>query len=567
MRFVPMAVALLAFGTAFLACRAAVPRNPVAENAPEGARPAEPAVDAVLAKFSRLEIPVDASSLSAGDTRAARKLIEAGAFLERAFWQQSYRRGWEIRTRLEGSSDPLDRKLLDLVLLNAGPFDRLRNYEPFDGGEPRPKGGGFYPEDLTEAELDAYLQAHPAEKEALLSPWTVVRRQGDRLVAVPFHEEYAEWIRPAAERLREAADLADDPGMARYLRARAEALLTDSYGASDRAFLETRGSALVVFVGPQSTGYDQLKRVKQAYSMMVGIRDEEESRRVAEVQARLDEVERRLPLAEPYRRTGIRPDNAIEAVLDLFRAGSVAHGNLGSMVIPADPKARPDGGRNIFWKNVFEARGEVVIQPIARSVLSPGEERWVTPGAYFNQNVMHYVAHPLGPREAESGGRRVPVKEALGDVEGAIEETKAELASLATLDWAISQGLLPSSLAREHYATFVAHNVHIALQGTQGLAPPIHAKGAQMVLNWCREKGALTPDVGGRWRIDGERLPGAMRELLAEILELQATGDRERAVRLLDRYAVLGPELQAAVERAGAVRPFTFEPVFKVRWR
>lgn len=566
MRFVPTAI--MALGVACLACRGAVPTPVVAPGPAEGARASADAVDAGLAQFSQVEIPVDASWLSAGDTRAAHKLIEAGGLLERAFWQQSYRRGWEIRTRLEASRDPLDRKLLDLLLLNAGPFDRLRQYQSFYGGEPRPKGGGFYPEDLTEQELDAYLQAHPEEKEALLNPWTVVHRQGERLVAVPFHKEYGAWIGLAAERLRDAAELVDDPGMARYLRATAEGLVTDSYGESDRAFLDARDSALVVFVRPQSTGYDQLKRIKQAYSMTLGIRDREENRRVAEYLARLDEMEQRLPLEETYRRRGIRADNPPEAVLDLFRAGSVAHGTAGSLVLPADPKARPDGGRNVFWKNVLEARGRAIILPVGRALLEAGEERFVTPRAYFNLSLVHYVVHPLGPHEVETEGRRVPVKDLLGDVEGIFEETKAELASLDALDWAIDQGLLPAALAREHSTTFLPHTFHILWQGTQGQAPPIHSRSAQMILNWCREKGSLTADAAsGRWRLDAERLLKDLRELLAEILAVQATGDRERALRLLDRYAVLGPELQAAAERVGTVRPVTFEPVFQARWR
>jgi hypothetical protein len=550
---------LLVCGLGLLACRSSAP---VPAKAP-AATAASADLAAELAQFSRFEIPVDATVLPAGDVRAARKLVEAGALIERAFWRQSYRGGWELRETLERSADPLDRLRLDLLRINAGPFDRLRKYQPFYGQEPRPKGGGFYPEDLTAQELDAYLAAHPGEKEALLSPWTAVRRQGDRLVAVPFHQEYGEWIRPASALIREAAGLVTDSGMASYLRARAEALTTDSYGESDRLFLATRGSALVVVVGPQSTSYDQLKRVKQAYSMMVGIADTEENRRVAAYLAHLDELEGQLPLAERHRRHGIQPQISIEAVLDLHRAGSAAHGSLGSMVLPANPKARPDGGRNIFWKNVLEARGAAVIRPIAQVLLVSGEEARVTPRAYFQFNLTHYVAHNLGPVTAESGK---PVKDLLGDAAEALDETKAELAGLAVLDWGISRNLLPASLAREHYATLIPHTFQILAQGIQGSAPPAHDKQARLVLNWCREKGALSSAADGRWRIDEERLPGALRELLAEILEIQAAGDGERASRLLDRYMALGPELQAAAERIGTVRPITFEPVFKVRW-
>ena len=47
---------------------------------------------------------------------------------------------------------------------------------------------GFYPADLTKEQFDDYLASHPAEAEALTSPYTVVKRQGDKLVAVPYSQ-------------------------------------------------------------------------------------------------------------------------------------------------------------------------------------------------------------------------------------------------------------------------------------------------------------------------------------------------------------------------------------------
>lgn len=552
----------LALGLGLIACRtgSTAPARPPKADLPSAAA----ALTEELAQFPAVEIPVDASVLPARDARAARQLIAAGELIERAFWQQSYRGGWELRERLAKSADLLDRLRLKLLRINAGPFDRLRKYQSFLPGQaPRPPGGGFYPEDLTARELDAYVAAHPEEKEALLSPWTVVHRRGDRLVAVPFHEEYGEWIRPAATRLREAAGLVSDPAMAIYLRARADALLTDSYAESDRAFLATRGSALVVLVGPQSTAYDQLKKVKQAYSMTVGIADGEENHRVAAYLSHLDDLERSLPLAERHRRRDLRPQTSLEAVLDLYRAGSIAHGTVASMLVPPDPKGSPDGGRNIFWKNFLEARGEVAIRPIARELLTAGEASRVTPLAYFSFNLTHYVAHNLGPVTAESGR---PVKEALGEAAEPLEEIKAELGGLTVLDWGIAQGLLPASRGSEHYVTLIPHTFQVVSQGIRGSAPPAHDQQARLILSWCREKGALAPAADGRWRIDEERLPGALRSLLAEILAIQATGDRERARALLARYTAIGPELQAAAEKAGSLPPPSFAPTFNVRW-
>ena len=87
----------------------------------------------------------------------------------------------------------------------SGPWDSIDEDKPFFGSEPKPPGGGFYPADLTKEAFDAYLKANPGEEEALTSPYTVVKRQGDRLVAVPYSQAYKQWLEPAAKLLEQAA--------------------------------------------------------------------------------------------------------------------------------------------------------------------------------------------------------------------------------------------------------------------------------------------------------------------------------------------------------------------------
>ena len=70
---------------------------------------------------------------------------------------------------------------------------------------------------------------------------SVVKRDGERLVAVPYHIEFAEFLNAAAQDLREAAKLSDDPQFVKFLNMRADALLSDDYYASDLAWLDSRG--------------------------------------------------------------------------------------------------------------------------------------------------------------------------------------------------------------------------------------------------------------------------------------------------------------------------------------
>ncbi len=70
---------------------------------------------------------------------------------------------------MDGYDGPQAAAARDYFAINFGPWDRLAG----DGAVPRrpppPRGAGYYPEDLTREEFDAYLAAHPEQNDALTS--------------------------------------------------------------------------------------------------------------------------------------------------------------------------------------------------------------------------------------------------------------------------------------------------------------------------------------------------------------------------------------------------------------
>ena len=166
---------------------------------------------------------------------ALRKLVDAARYLESIYWRQNDKASLVLYQGLAGCSSQSDRSIRHFLLINGSRFDLLEENKPFIGKEPFPPGRENFPKDITQKEIDDYVAAHPDKKNAIYSPFTVIKRQGSDLVAVPYHVEYKEWLEPAARTLREAADLSDDKAFAKFLRLRADALLTDDYYASDIA--------------------------------------------------------------------------------------------------------------------------------------------------------------------------------------------------------------------------------------------------------------------------------------------------------------------------------------------
>src|SRR5919199_1239807 len=185
--------------------------------------------------------------------------------------------------------------------INYGPWDRLANDRPFVAGAgEKPPGANFYPRDMTKGEFETVVAgADRARADSLKSLYTLVRRDAaGKLVAIPFSKAYAPLNQRAAARLREAAALADDPGLRKYLELRATALLTDDYQPSDFAWMDMKDNAIDVVIGPIETYEDQLFGYKAANEAYVLIKDRDWSQRLARYAALLPGLQRGLPVAD-----------------------------------------------------------------------------------------------------------------------------------------------------------------------------------------------------------------------------------------------------------------------------
>ena len=142
--------------------------------------------------------------------------------------------------------------------LHFGPCDGLEANKPFYGDTPCPKGGGFYPVDMTKDEFDAHIKANPNDKEAFTSGYTVIRRDAEgSLLAVPYHKVYAEWLLPAAKLMLEAANISENESLKNFLTLRAKAFLTDDYFTSELAWMDLDGN-IEVAIGPYEVYDDGL---------------------------------------------------------------------------------------------------------------------------------------------------------------------------------------------------------------------------------------------------------------------------------------------------------------------
>ena len=519
-----------------------------------------PDLNEELAKFRRVSMPFHSEDLSAREQNLVRKLVEASQFLEQIYWRQSDPEGLELLRSLEGSAVPRDVALREFLMINGSRYDLIRNNEPFVGSAPMSPDHGLYPPGLTREEMEMYVRAHPEQKAALYAPQTVVRRDGDRLVAVPYHVVYRAWLEPAARALNQAAGLSDDQKFASFLRLRAKALLDDDYYASDIAWIELENPKFDVIFAPYEVYLDDLLGVKTSYGAAVMIRNEEESRKLALFQKYVPAIEDALPVAAEDRPSKAGHRSPMEVMDTPFRAGDLRHGYQAvADNLPNDPRIHQEkGSKKMFFKNFMDARVTYVVLPIAGRLLRADQAAQASGDGYLAFTMMHEISHELGPSYSHARNGRMQINEAIGPAYSALEESKADVVGMFGLDWLIERGAMPKEKRAEYYASYVGGILRTVRFGIA----EAHGRGEMMEFNYLVENGAMARDpASGRYAINMDRMPGVIASLAHELLEMEANGDRTRVEAWFGKYERVPDDLAKSLAAVSDI-PVDVDPVF-----
>jgi hypothetical protein len=518
-----------------------------------------PDLEQRLAKFRRVQMPFRTEGLSARDQQLVRKLVEASGYLESIYWRQSDPEALTLYQSLAASRNKRDVELRRYLWINASRFDLLDQNKPFVGNDPMPPGRGFYPPNLTRDQVEQYVKAHPEQKAAIYDQFTIVRWQQDKLEAVPYHVAFRAFLEPGARALRAAADLTSDAAFAKFLRLRADALLSDDYFASDLAWLELKNPKVDIIFAPYETYMDGLLGVKGSYGAAVMVRNERESQKLELFQKYVPQIQDALPLAAEDRPSKHGLQTPMEVMDTPFRAGDLAHGYQAvADNLPNDPRVHEQkGSKKLFFKNFMDARVNYVILPVARKLMEPEQAAKVSGDGYLQTTIMHEICHGLGPAYARTASGKIDIREAIGPAFSGLEEAKADVSGMFALKWLVDHAALPKEKLEEYYASYVGGIFRTVRFGTA----EAHGRAEMMEFNYLSERGAIRRNAAGRYAIDYEQIPGALADLAKELLEIEATGDRARAESWFKKYDAMPDELKASLKAASDV-PVDIDPVF-----
>jgi len=533
-----------------------------AKGAKSAGMKAAPDLDSRVERFREVRMPFDSAGLRVRERKLVEKLVEACHYLENIFWRQSDPEALTLYQSLAGSKNPRDLKLRRYLWINASRFDLLEENRPFVGTDPMPPGRGFYPQGLPRAQIEKYVRDHPEKKTGIYSSTTVLRWHGDQLEGLPYHIAYRSFLEPAAKSLREAAKLSADPAFANFLRLRAQALLSDDYFQSDLAWLDLKDPKFDIIFAPYETYLDGLLGVKGSYGAAVLIRNEEESRKLAMFQKYVPEIQDALPLAPDDRPSKRGLETPLEVMDAPFRAGDLTHGYQAvADNLPNDPRVHEQKGtKKIFFKNFMDARVNYVILPVARHMMRADQAAKASGEGYLLGTILHEISHGLGPVFARTSAGKVSIREAIGPIYSGLEEAKADVVGMYGLKWLVDHTALPKQKLEEYYASYVAGIFRTVRFGT-GEA---HGQAEMMEFNYLAEREAIKRESSGRYAIDYAKIPDVLADLAKELLEIEATGDRQRAENWFKKYGRMGEDLKSALKSASSV-PVDIDPVFSFK--
>jgi len=543
-------VVLAAAALALAGCAGPQTEEPeTALQAPEG-----------MAEYTPFRLTTDLSVLSENQKKMIPLLIDAAQAMDAAFWVQAYGDKNELLARTD---DPVVQRYIEI---NYGPWSRLNDNEPFvEGFGAKPPTANLYPQDMTKEEFEANCAESPERAESLKSLYTMVRRdQQGSLVAIPYHEFFADQVELAAERLRAAAALAEDPGLQRYLEARADALLSDEYRDSDIAWLDMKDNVIDVVIGPIETYEDRLFGYKASFESFVLVKDLDWSARLAKYAAMLPELQAGLPVPPEYKAEMPGTDSDLNAYDAIYYAGDC---NAGSKTIainlPNDEEITLEkGARRLQLKNAMRAKFEKILVPIAGLLIAEDQRQHVTFDAFFSNTMFHEVAHGLGIQKTLDG--KGTVREALREHASAIEEGKADILGLYMVTKLHEKGELGDAPLEDYYVTFLAGIFRSSRFGTASA----HGRANMIRFNFFQQMGAFTRDEAtGTYRMDFDKMRAAVDALSEKLLVLQGNGDYVGAGELIAEMGQPGPQLQAELTRvnqAGIPVDIVFEQGLEV---
>jgi len=415
----------------------------------------------------------------------------------------------------------------------------------------------LYPADMQQnPKFCEVLEKEPNAKK-LLDPFSVVRRKGEKLEAVPYSEAYKELVGAIAGELRAAAAKLSDKEapLKAYVLAAAQSFVDNDWGPADEAWskMNALNSKFYLRVAPDEVYWETCSHKAGFHLAFARINRESLvwQDKLTPVQ---QEMEQKLGtlIGAPYkaRKVTFHLPDFIDIIVNAGEDRQPFGGTIGQS-LPNWGKVAAEGrGRTVAMSNLYlDPDNRRMKKEQAESLLVKGSvgnvDDDVTPSLV--STILHEATHNLGPANEYKYKGKTGAQWFGGSLASMMEELKAQTGGLYFIDFAKTKGILDPSLAERTYTSSIVWAFgHIS----RGMVLPTgerrpYSQLAAIQVGALMDEGALTFDANapaangtdtGAFTVHMDKMPAAVEKLMRKVGVLKATGDKAGAEALADKY-------------------------------
>ncbi len=527
-------------------------------------------------------------NLSEGNQKALRHLVAAAKIINDVSLEQDHPLNRTQKKALEEAAAADDHAALALALFNS-----LNGVAGFNGIDKEPveifegihllPGHNFYPADMSAEEFQkillSMLKAGKSEEVAsILSARTMVRRQGNELMAVDYTEYFAKEFSLAANELEVAAHYADDVAFRDYLGWQAQALLQNNPEMdmlADRHWAVLQDSPLEFTLSrenyddeitPAVYDNEELKRrleengieavSKDTLGARVGIVNKKGTELILQFKKHLPELALKMPFAGTYHQHILDGEELKQTMVDVDLAdleGDYAQcrgGITTAQNLPNNDKlsVKTGGGRrNVYHRQVRMSVDKEKERKLLERLVDPALHRYFDSEADHLFVIGHENGHSLGPDSS--------YQNALGTYKHIIEEHKADTVSLAFMPEYVRAGIIDEETLKKIYVSYICGRMFLTARPHLMLP---HRMGELIQFNYLCTNGIIQETKDGKITIDLDNVGNVLNRLLEETIRIQLSKSKDDAAAFVEKYTEWSSLSQkiAAVRQELGVKPY-----------
>lgn len=528
------------------------------------------------------------AQLAEGDKKATAHLTKAAYILDDVYQKQDNELNIPFRENLKQKALNGDKKAeLALELYNGQKgiisYDQESKAVVLLKGEKTPPGRALWPVGMHADEIKQILNKMLDENKVeevrnILSLRTVVKKDGDRLKAVDYTEEYKAEFQKAADEIEKAAETSTNPDFNEFLKLQAEALRKNDNQIDAKADIkwaslqdtpleftvirESYDETITKTLSSDKTFAERLKSLGiKAYSKdflgaRVGIVNRAGTKELYEMKDMLPVMVKNAPFNTEYKpsflsnKGGKIQQNMVDVDIIAVSgdAGKYRAGILMAENLPNDDKLalKMGGGkRNVYHRQVRAKSDPQKDIENAKKFVGPELYEYYTNDAYHWHVEIHENSHAaVGPAREEThlGPKFASV----------LEESKADL-GIDIIKEFERMGKYSEKQKKQIYTTY-AINLARQLKSKPNIEQTYRVR-ALMELQHYISEGAITVEkkrIGlsglfhptGVMHIDFDKMQTATRKMLEQIVRIQIDDKAEAAEKFVNEKFVWSKDVE-----------------------